>query len=74
MSGHALAARTLLAAADELVGGPPVEASAAALAGDAAVRHAQALVRAVAESHGVAAVLFAATAAAAAAVDRGDPP
>ncbi len=36
MSGHALAARTLLAAADELVGGPPVEASAAALAGDAA--------------------------------------
>lgn len=27
MSGHALAARTLLAAADELVGGPPVEAS-----------------------------------------------
>lgn len=23
MSGHALAARTLLAAADELVGGPP---------------------------------------------------
>ncbi len=34
MSGHALAARTLLAAADELVGGPPVEASAAALAGD----------------------------------------
>ncbi|OWG27884.1 antitoxin, partial [Mycobacterium tuberculosis] len=25
MSGHALAARTLLAAADELVGGPPVE-------------------------------------------------
>lgn len=32
MSGHALAARTLLAAADELVGGPPVEASAAALA------------------------------------------
>ncbi|MBZ4346108.1 type II toxin-antitoxin system antitoxin, partial [Mycobacterium tuberculosis] len=30
--------------------------------------------RAVAESHGVAAVLFAATAAAAAAVDRGDPP
>ncbi|ORC71530.1 antitoxin, partial [Mycobacterium tuberculosis] len=26
MSGHALAARTLLAAADELVGGPPVEA------------------------------------------------
>lgn len=35
MSGHALAARTLLAAADELVGGPPVEASAAALAGDA---------------------------------------
>lgn len=53
MSGHALAARTLLAAADEL---------------------ARALVRAVAESHGVAAVLFAATAAAAAAVDRGDPP
>lgn len=48
MSGHALAARTLLAA-DKLV-------------------------RAVAESHGVAAVLFAATAAAAAAVDRGDPP
>lgn len=42
MSGHALAARTLLAAADELVGGPPVEASAAALAGDAAVRHAPA--------------------------------
>lgn len=66
MSGHALAARTLLAAADELVGGPPVEASAAELA--------RALVRAVAESHGVAAVLFAATAAAAAAVDRGDPP
>lgn len=79
MSGHALAARTLLAAADELVGGPPVEASAAALAGDAAgawrtaaVELARALVRA--ESHGVAAVLFAATAAAAAAVDRGDPP
>lgn len=70
MSGHALAARTLLAAADELVGGPPVEASAAALAGDAAgawrtaaVELARALVRAVAESHGVAAVLFAATAA-----------
>ncbi len=68
MSGHALAARTLLAAADELVGGPPVEASAAALAGDAAgawrtaaVELARALVRAVAESHGVAAVLFAAT-------------
>lgn len=66
MSGHALAARTLLAAADELVGGPPVEASAAALAGDAAgawrtaaVELARALVRAVAESHGVAAVLFA---------------
>lgn len=81
MSGHALAARTLLAAADELVGGPPVEASAAALAGDAAgawrtaaVELARALVRAVAESQGVAAVLFAATAAAAAAVDRGDPP
>ncbi|WP_057360346.1 type II toxin-antitoxin system antitoxin, partial [Mycobacterium tuberculosis] len=53
----------------------------AALAGDAAgawrtaaVELARALVRAVAESHGVAAVLFAATAAAAAAVDRGDPP
>ncbi|CMH59654.1 type II toxin-antitoxin system antitoxin [Mycobacterium tuberculosis] len=81
MSGHALAARTLLAAADELAGAPPVEASAAALAGDAAgawrtaaVELARALVRAVAESHGVAAVLFAATAAAAAAVDRGDPP
>ncbi|WP_055380777.1 type II toxin-antitoxin system antitoxin, partial [Mycobacterium tuberculosis] len=62
-------------------GAPPVEASAAALAGDAAgawrtaaVELARALVRAVAESHGVAAVLFAATAAAAAAVDRGDPP
>ncbi|TKR51507.1 antitoxin, partial [Mycobacterium tuberculosis] len=47
--------------------GPPVEASAAALAGDAAgawrtaaVELARALVRAVAESHGVAAVLFAA--------------
>ncbi len=72
MSGHALAARTDVAGrADELVGGPPVEASAAALAGDAAgawrtaaVELARALVRAVAESHGVAAVLFAATAAA----------
>lgn len=77
MSGHALAARTLLAAADELVGGPPVEASAGDAAGawrTAAVELARALVRAVAESHGVAAVLFAATAAAAAAVDRGDPP
>lgn len=37
MSGHALAARTLLAAADELVGGPPVEASAAAQIGRAHV-------------------------------------
>lgn len=68
MSGHALAARTLLAAADELVGGRSLDWRAAA------VELARALVRAVAESHGVAAVLFAATAAAAAAVDRGDPP
>ncbi|CKT24297.1 hypothetical protein [Mycobacterium tuberculosis] len=66
MSGHALAARTLLAAADELV--------AAGAWRTAAVELARALVRAVAESHGVAAVLFAATAAAAAGGDRGDPP
>ncbi|WP_235633485.1 antitoxin, partial [Mycobacterium tuberculosis] len=55
MSGHALAARTLLAAA--------LAGDAAGAWRTAAVELARALVRAVAESHGVAAVLFAATAA-----------